>query len=208
MRRLFYQLTLLCVVVLVLAGCGEGLKKDGKLPLLGVFGLQSGDTRGAAVEPNPEGGVLLRIHLDGTFGDLEQRLSATPIRWDMHQIVNRVTLDGAVLPDTISVTFRTRGVTIQDRSAEIVLPDKDLGTLVLTRQAGTNQYTVQAVANGGLLASWSGVDAAELPRVINNQIEPNTVSGQLVGIVQSTPSLPAGTVMEFTFGLGTGTLTL
>ena len=205
-RFLFYVCT--SALVFVLTGCGEGLKQDGKLPLLGVYGLQSGDTRSTAVEPNPDGGAQVRILLNGTFNDLEQRITGTPRRWDMHQIVTRVTVNGTVLPDTIKIAFRTRNVTIQVLSADVALADRDLGVLTLVRVPGTNQYTVQANAYGGLLATWSGADVVQLPRVISNRIEPNTASGQLVGDVSSTPALPVGTAVEFTFGLGTGTLTL
>ncbi len=212
------RMWLLLLVVPLLAGCGAGLKEEGRLPVANPLGRGAGDavqmTIGALpLSRNGEVTKQASASYTGTFGNISTDVAVTSVRqFIICQRIEsaRVEVPGdETLPDTITLHNFRLNVTFSDNLASASFNVAVAGSLVLTRTTGNN-YAV-TVQNSGeeqcLVATIESGDLGTLAQILT-QGGDNTVSVTLTANATSSPGLPDGTRIILTTGLGTGTLEL
>lgn len=210
---------LLALAPLLLAGCGAGLKEEGRLPVSNPLGRGVGDSIEMTVGtfPNGRNGApdtkLARASYTGTFSNVASDVTIGDVRrFIISQRLQSASVNvpgGAPLPETITLNNFRLNATFSDNLAQVQFNVSMTGTVTLTRITG-NAYavTVQGAGNDPCLEA--SVDTGNLNTLasIVTQGGDNTVVVLLTANVTSNPGLPDGTIITFVTGLGTGTLEL
>ena len=216
MSRRFWVLWLL---VPLLAGCGAGLKEEGRLPVTNPLGRGSGETVEMEVggdNRSRNGGAVTKkatANYTGSFDNTSTNVTITNVRrFILCQRIEAAVVqapEGATLPNTITLNNFRLTATFRDNLAQVTFNVPMTGTVVLTRGTG-NSYTVTVQGAGNdpcLGATVVSEDLNTLAQIVT-QGEENSVEVRLTADVTSNPGLPDGTRLIFTTGLGTGTLEL
>ena len=209
----------LLLLLPLLAGCGAGLKEEGRLPVSNPLGRDIGETVemvvGGGNRSRSDGSVTKRAtaNYTGRFANTSTNVTITNVRrFILCQRIEAAVVqapEGATLPNTITVrNFRLRA-TFRDNLAQVTFDISMTGTLTLTRSTGNNYtVTVQGAGNDPCLgATVQSGDLNTLAQIVT-QGGDNSVEVTLEADVTSNPELPDGTRIIFTTGLGTGTLEL
>jgi len=207
---------LLLLLLPLLAGCGAGLKEEGRLPVANPLGRGAGDTMQLTVGSLPlsRNGEVTKgasASYTGTFGNASTDVTLRDARrFIICQRIEsaRVEVPGdETLPQTITLRNFRLNVTFSDNQATAGFDVSVTGTLVLTRATG-NTYSVAVQGSGEeqcLVASIETGNLATLARILTEGGD-NTVAVTLTANVTSSPGLPDSTRLILTTGLGTGTL--
>ncbi|GIV21686.1 MAG: hypothetical protein KatS3mg023_3437 [Armatimonadota bacterium] len=210
---------LLLLIAPLLAGCGAGLKEEGRLPVSNPLGRSEGETMElliGAVPVSRNGGAVTRqayasytgsfsnTSTDVTIGNVRRFIICQRIQSAQVQVP-----DGASLPQTITLNNFHLNATFSDNQAQVTFDVSVTGTVILTHADGNN-YTVTVQGAGDdpcLGATVESGDLNTLAQIVTQGGE-NTVGVTLTAEVTSDPGLPDGTRIILTTGLGTGTLEL
>jgi len=214
MSRRFW---LCCLLMPVLAGCGAGLKEEGRLPVSNPLGRGRGETVEMTVESrsrNDSPATKQAIaNYTGSFANTSTNITITNVRrFILCQRIESASVqvsEEAALPNTITLNNFRLTATFRDNLAQVTFNVPMTGTVVLTRGTG-NSYTVTVQGAGNdpcLGATVVSEDLNTLAQIVT-QGEENSVEVRLTADVTSNPGLPDGTRLIFTTGLGTGTLEL
>ncbi|GIV17247.1 MAG: hypothetical protein KatS3mg022_2682 [Armatimonadota bacterium] len=213
------RIWLLLLIAPLLAGCGAGLKEEGRLPISNPLGRSEGETMELLIGSSPQsrnGGAVTKqasasytgsfsnTSSDVTIGNVRRFIICQRIQSAQVQVP-----DGTSLPDTITLNNFHLNATFSDNQAQVTFDVSVTGTVVLTHAAGNN-YTVTVQGAGAdpcLGATVESGDLNTLARIVT-QGGGNTVEVTLTTDVTSEPGLPDGTRILLTTGLGTGTLEL
>lgn len=210
---------LLLLLVPLLAGCGAGLKEEGRLPVANPLGRSAGETMellvGAASRSRNGGAVTKPAFASytGSFSDTSADITIGNVRrFIICQRIQSAQVEvpeGASLPNTITLKDFHLNATFSDNQAQVTFDVDVDGTVILTRATG-NSYAVTVQGAGAdpcLSATVQTGDLNTLARIVT-QGGTNTVDVTLTANVTSDPALPDGTRIRLTTGLGTGTLEL
>ncbi|MEJ5253468.1 MAG: hypothetical protein HPY54_16480 [Chthonomonadetes bacterium] len=214
-RRLWLALLL----APLLAGCGAGLKEEGRVPISNPLGRSAGESMEMVVGAVPvsrNGEPLTKqatASYTGTFSDTDADITISNVRrfiiCQRIQSAQVVLPDGSTLPDTITMDGFSLSATFSDSFAQVSFNVSAAGQVILTRTTGNN-YAVTVQGSGEddcLVATVESGNLNTLAQIVT-QGGTNTVDVTLTANVTSNPGLPDGTRIIFTTGLGTGTLEL
>lgn len=213
------RIWLLLLIAPLLAGCGAGLKEEGRLPISNPLGRSEGEIMELLVGSAPDsrnGGAVTKqafasytgsfsnTSTDVTIGNVHRFIICQRIQSAQVQVP-----EGASLPDTITLNNLHLNATFSDNQAQVTFDVSVTGTVILTHITGNNYaVTVQgAGVDPCLSATVESGDLNTLARIVT-QGGDNTVRVTLTADVTSDPGLPDGTWILLTTGLGTGTLEL
>jgi hypothetical protein len=207
----------LLLLLPLLAGCGAGLKEEGRLPVSNPLGRGRGETVEMTVESrsrNDSPATKQAIaNYTGSFANTSTNITITNVRrFILCQRIEAAVVqapEGATLPNTIKVNnFRLRA-TFRDNLAQVTFDVSMTGIVTMTLTTGNNySVTVQGAGNDPCLgATVESGDLNTLAQIVT-QGGDNSVEVTLEADVTSNPGLPDGTRLIFTTGLGTGTLEL
>jgi len=209
----------LLLLLPLLAGCGAGLKEEGRLPVSNPLGRDIGETVemvvGGGNRSRSDGSVTKRAtaNYTGSFDNTSTNVTITNVRrFILCQRIEAAVVqapEGATLPNTITVrNFRLRA-TFRDNLAQVTFDVSMTGIVTMTLTTGNNySVTVQGAGNDPCLgATVESGDLNTLAQIVT-QGGDNSVEVTLEADVTSNPELPDGTRIIFTTGLGTGTLEL
>ncbi len=214
-RRLWLALLL----APLLAGCGAGLKEEGRVPISNPLGRSAGESMEMVVGAVPlsrNGEPLTKqatASYTGTFSDTNADITISNVRrfiiCQRIQSAQVVLPDGSTPPDTITMDGFSLSATFRDSSAQVSFNVSAAGQVTLTRTTGNN-YAVTVQASGEDQCLVTTVESGSLNTLaqIVTQGGDNSVDVTLTANVTSNPGLPDGTRIIFTTGLGTGTLEL
>ena len=215
MRKVLWLLLLLPL----LAGCGAGLKEEGRLPVSNPLGRGSGETVEMVISGDnrsrSDSSVTKRATASytGSFANTSTNVTITNVRrFVLCQRIESAVVqvpEGSTLPDTITVKNFRLDATFRDNLAQVTFNVSMTGTVILTRSTGNNYtVTVQGTGNDPCLeATVESGDLNTLAQIVT-QGGSNSVDVTLTADVTSNPGLPDDTRLIFTTGLGTGTLEL
>ncbi|MCC6444170.1 MAG: hypothetical protein IT210_12045 [Armatimonadetes bacterium] len=209
---------------LLIAGCGAGLKKDGRLPVADPLRLEEISDKPDPATQEPQGvrmdanGGASSIRLIGAFSDVEGEIGGPVQQFVISQRLDparkpQVALPGGNPPATITLSQMTLdGLKFSDQTNpnQAVTFDMDVvGTISLTNPArvAPGIYAYDAVvqsegADPSLTARLAGIDFGSLVRILT-QNGANNVAGAMN---LKTDGLPDGSVLTLWFGEGTGTI--
>lgn len=207
---------LLLLLATLLAGCGAGLKEEGRVPIMDPLGLSGGSTLGMTVggsRSRQEETKRASVSYTGRFSNTSTEINIGNVqRFIINQRIEpsaRVVVpEGATLPNTITLRNFFLDATFSDNQGTVNLAASALGTVILTLKTGDNYYVaIQGSGEEHSLVIRLSRDLHELAQIVT-QGGDNTVSFTLTADVTSNPGLPDGSQIIFTAGLGTGTLEL
>ena len=213
------RIWLFLLIVPLLAGCGAGLKEEGRLPVSNPLGRSDGDKMELLIGALPvsrNGEPVTRqayARYTGTFADTSTNLTISNVRqFIICQRLQSAKVEvpgGASLPDTITLNNFHLNATFSDNLAQVTFNVPVSGLVTLTRTNGNNyEVTVKgAGVDPCLSATVQTGDLNTLAQIVT-QGGDNTVGVTLTADVTSNPGLPDGTRIILTTGLGTGTLEL
>ncbi|MGC8785213.1 MAG: hypothetical protein ACP5RN_12620 [Armatimonadota bacterium] len=212
---------LLLLLMPLLAGCGAGLKEEGRLPISNPLGRSEGETMellvGAASRSRNGGAVTKQAFASytGSFSNTSTDVTIGNVRrFIICQRIQSAQVEvpeGASLPDTITLRDFHLNATFSDNQARVTFDVGVVGTVTLTHTTGNN-YAVTVQGEGA--DPCLGVIVENEPDKLNTLAQivtqggSNTVEVTLTANVTSDPGLPDGTRIRLTTGLGTGTLEL
>lgn len=211
MSRRFWLLLLLAPL---LAGCGAGLKEEGRVPISNPLGLSEGGTSegGTLIMRIGTGGRQASATYRGSFSNTSTEINVSAVRrFIICQRIQSASVEvpeGATLPNTITLNRFHLNATFSDNQGSASIEVDVAGTVTLTRDTGNN-YTVTIQGSGEdqcLVATHDGDNLNTLAQIVT-QGGDNKVEVTLTANV-SDPGLPDGSRIIFTTGLGTGTLEL
>lgn len=205
MSRHFWLLLLLAPL---LAGCGAGLKEEGRVPIMDPLGLSDGSSltvvsRGGQVSAGYTGSFS-NTSADIHVGDvsrfiISQRIQSAQISVPL----------GATLPDVVTLNGFSLSVTFSDDQGTERFSASAAGTVTLTHTTGNN-YTVTIADSGQdqcLVVTLETGNLSTLAQIVT-QGGDNRVDFTLTANVADGSGLPDGSRIIFTVGTGTGTLEL
>ena len=212
MSRRFWLLLLLAPL---LAGCGAGLKEEGRVPISNPLGLSEGGTlimeigTGGRQAETKQASANYR----GSFSNTSTEINVSAVRrFIICQRIQSASVEvpeGATLPNTITLNGFHLNATFSDNQGSASIGVDVAGTVTLTRATGNN-YTVTIQGSGEdqcLVATHDGDNLSTLAQIVT-QGGKNMVEVTLTANVTSDPGLPDGSSITFKTGLGTGTLEL
>lgn len=211
MSRRFWLLLLLAPL---LAGCGAGLKEEGRVPISNPLGLSEGGTliMGIGTGGRQAETKQASATYTGSFSNTSTEINVSAVRrFIICQRIQSASVEvpeGATLPNTITLNGFHLNATFSDNQGSASIVADVAGTVTLTRTTGNN-YTVTIQGSGEdqcLVATYEG-NLNTLAQIVT-QGGDNTVEVTLTANVTSGPGLPDGSRIIFTTGLGTGTLEL
>lgn len=214
MSRRFWLLLLLAPL---LAGCGAGLKEEGRVPVMDPLGLSEGSMLSMTVggsRSRQEETKQASVSYTGRFSNTSTEINVGNVqRFIINQRIEpsaQVEVpEGAALPNTITLRNFFLSATFSDNQDSVDIAVSALGAVVLTRTAGNN-YAVAIQGSGeeqSLVIRLESGNLSTLARIVT-QGGDNTVSFTLTADVTSDPGLADGSRIIFTTGFGTGTLEL
>lgn len=210
---------LVLLIAPLLAGCGAGLKEEGRLPVSNPLGRSEGETLELLIGSAPasrNGGNVTRqafASYTGSFPNTNTDVTISNVRrFILCQRIQSAKVqvpEGASLPDTITLNNFHLNATFYDDQARVTFDTSVTGTVVLRRTAD-NDYAVTVQGAGEDPCLGATVESGDLNTLaqIATRGGDNTVEVLLTADVTSNPGLPDGTSILFTTGLGTGTLEL
>lgn len=213
------RIWLLLLIVPLLAGCGAGLKEEGRLPISNPLGRSEGETMELVIGAMPtsrNGGAVTKQAFASYTGSFSNTSSDVTIgnvrRFIICQRIQSAQVqvpEGASLPETITLNNFHLNATFSDNQAQVTFDVSVAGTVILTRTTG-NYYAVTVQGAGMDPCLGATVDSGDLNTLarIVTQGGDNTVGVTLTADVTSAPGLPDGSRILLTTGLGTGTLEL
>ncbi|MCS6831635.1 MAG: hypothetical protein RMM08_00430 [Armatimonadota bacterium] len=213
------RIWLLLLIAPLLAGCGAGLKEEGRLPFSNPLGRSAGETMEMLVGTAPasrNGGAVTRqatANYTGSFANASSNVTIGNVRRFL--ICQRIQSaqvqvpEGAPLPSTITMNNFHLNATFSDNQAQVTFNVSVTGTVTLTRTTGNN-YAVTVQGAGPDPCLGATVESGNLNTLaqIVTQGGNNIVQVTLRANVTSSPGLPDGSRILLTTGLGTGTLEL
>ncbi len=210
---------LLLLMVPLLAGCGAGLKEEGRLPISNPLGRSEGETMELIIGMMPasrNGGAVTKqafASYTGSFPNTSTDVTIGNVR--RFVICQRILSaqvevpEGASLPNTITLQNFRLNATFSDNQAQVTFAVSVTGSITLTHTTGNNyEVTVQGTGTDPCLgATVESGDLNTLAQIVTRGGD-NTVGVTLTADVTSDPGLPDGTRIILTTGQGTGTLEL
>ncbi len=213
------RIWLFLLIAPLLAGCGAGLKEEGRLPVSNPLGRSEGETMElliGAVPTSRNGGAVTKqafATYTGSFSNTSTDVTISEVRrFIICQRIQSAQVqvpEGASLPETIVLNNFHLNATFSDNLAQVTFDVPVTGTVTLTHTTGNNYaVTVQGAGEDPCLGAT--VESGNLNTLaqIVTQGGDNTVGVTLTANVTSNPGLPDGTRIILTTGLGTGTLEL
>lgn len=214
MYKMSRRIWLVFLIAPLLAGCGAGLKEEGRLPVLNPLGREAGETVEMTVGAAPlsRNGEVKQASANytGTFSNAGADITISDVRrFIICQRIQSAQVQAEVLPETITLRNFHLRATFSDNLAQVTFDVSVVGTVSLTRTTGNN-YSVTVQGSGEEQCLEATVESGNLNTLaqILTQGGNNSVSVTLTAQVVSTPVLPDGTRILLTTGLGTGTLEL
>lgn len=202
------RLWLLLLLAPLLAGCGAGLKEEGRVPIMDPLGLSDG--RSLTVVSREE---QVSADYTGSFSNTSTEINVGNVsRFIISQRIQSAQVSvpqGATLPDAVTLNNFSLSVTFSDDQGTVTFSASAAGIVTLTRTTGNN-YTVTIADSGQeqcLVVTLETGNLSTLAQIVT-QGGDNRVNFTLTANVADGSGLPDGTQIIFTVGTGTGTLEL
>lgn len=202
------RLWLLLLLAPLLAGCGAGLKEEGRVPIMDPLGLSDG--RSLTVVSR---GEQVSADYTGSFSNASTEINVGNVsRFIISQRIQSAQVSvpqGATLPDAVTLNNFSLSVTFSDDQGTVTFSASAAGIVTLTRTTGNN-YTVTIADSGQeqcLVVTLETGNLSTLAQIVT-QGGDNRVNFTLTANVADGSGLPDGTQIIFTVGTGTGTLEL
>lgn len=202
------RLWLLLLLAPLLAGCGAGLKEEGRVPIMDPLGLSDG--RSLTVVSREE---QVSADYTGSFSNASTEINVGNVsRFIISQRIQSAQVSvpqGATLPDAVTLNNFSLSVTFSDDQGTVTFSASAAGIVTLTRTTGNN-YTVTIADSGQeqcLVVTLETGNLSTLAQIVT-QGGDNRVNFTLTANVADGSGLPDGTQIIFTVGTGTGTLEL
>lgn len=202
------RLWLLLLLAPLLAGCGAGLKEEGRVPIMDPLGLSDG--RSLTVVSREE---QVSADYTGSFSNASTEINVGNVsRFIISQRIQSAQVSvpqGATLPDAVTLNNFSLSVTFSDDQGTVTFSASAAGIVTLTRTTGNN-YTVTIADSGQeqcLVVTLERGNLSTLAQIVT-QGGGNRVNFTLTANVADGSGLPDGTQIIFTVGTGTGTLEL
>lgn len=202
------RLWLLLLLAPLLAGCGAGLKEEGRVPIMDPLGLSDG--RSLTVVSR---GEQVSADYTGSFSNTSTEINVGNVsRFIISQRIQSAQVSvpqGATLPDAVTLNNFSLSVTFSDDQGTVTFSASAAGIVTLTRTTGNN-YTVTIADSGQeqcLVVTLETGNLSTLAQIVT-QGGDNRVNFTLTANVADGSGLPDGTQIIFTVGTGTGTLEL
>lgn len=202
------RLWLLLLLATLLAGCGAGLKEEGRVPIMDPLGLSDGSSLTVVSR-----GEQVSADYTGSFSNTSTEINVGNVsRFIISQRIQSAQVSvpqGATLPDAVTLNNFSLSVTFSDNQGTVTFSASAAGIVTLTRTIGNN-YTVTIADSGQeqcLVVTLETSNLSTLAQIVT-QGGGNRVNFTLTANVADGSGLPDGTQIIFTVGTGTGTLEL
>lgn len=202
------RLWLLLLLAPLLAGCGAGLKEEGRVPIMDPLGLSDGSSLTVVSR-----GEQVSADYTGSFSNTSTEINVGNVsRFIISQRIQSAQVSvprGATLPDAVTLNNFSLSVTFSDDQGTVTFSASAAGIVTLTRTTGNN-YTVTIADSGQeqcLVVTLERGNLSTLAQIVT-QGGGNRVNFTLTANVADGSGLPDGTQIIFTVGTGTGTLEL
>lgn len=202
------RLWLLLLLAPLLAGCGAGLKEEGRVPIMDPLGLSDGSSLTVVSR-----GEQVSADYTGSFSNTSTEINVGNVsRFIISQRIQSAQVSvpqGATLPDAVTLNNFSLSVTFSDDQGTVTFSASAAGIVTLTRTTGNN-YTVTIADSGQeqcLVVTLETGNLSTLAQIVT-QGGDNRVNFTLTANVADGSGLPDGTQIIFTVGTGTGTLEL
>lgn len=202
------RLWLLLLLAPLLAGCGAGLKEEGRVPIMDPLGLSDGSSLTVVSR-----GEQVSADYTGSFSNTSTEINVGNVsRFIISQRIQSAQVSvpqGATLPDVVTLNNFSLSVTFSDDQGTVTFSASAAGIVTLTRTTGNN-YTVTIADSGQeqcLVVTLETGNLSTLAQIVT-QGGDNRVNFTLTANVADGSGLPDGTQIIFTVGTGTGTLEL
>lgn len=202
------RLWLLLLLAPLLAGCGAGLKEEGRVPIMDPLGLSDGSSLTVVSR-----GEQVSADYTGSFSNTSTEINVGNVsRFIISQRIQSAQVSvpqGATLPDAVTLNNFSLSVTFSDNQGTVTFSASAAGIVTLTRTIGNN-YTVTIADSGQeqcLVVTLETGNLSTLAQIVT-QGGGNRVNFTLTANVADGSGLPDGTQIIFTVGTGTGTLEL
>lgn len=202
------RLWLLLLLAPLLAGCGAGLKEEGRVPIMDPLGLSDGSSLKVVSR-----GEQVSADYTGSFSNTSTEINVGNVsRFIISQRIQSAQVSvpqGATLPDAVTLNNFSLSVTFSDDQGTVTFSASAAGIVTLTRTTGNN-YTVTIADSGQeqcLVVTLERGNLSTLAQIVT-QGGDNRVNFTLTANVADGSGLPDGTQIIFTVGTGTGTLEL